>query len=137
MQSLVQNASGKALEETKTYKNNNQPVQMMIIYYITYSNCMNPGFPLEKGPFFGFKVGCFWQATVKTQVYHSLTSVNLRVLGWGLLNLAKLHVLAVSPTLWQPLGLINHWFPLISPAIKPLFPKGGTLGGVGGLAMIT
>ena len=36
IQSLVQNASGKALEETNTYRNNNQPVQMMIIYYITY-----------------------------------------------------------------------------------------------------
>ena len=26
-------------------------------------------------------------------------------------------------------GLINQWFPLIRPAIKPLFLGGGTLGG--------
>ena len=33
------------------------------------------------------------------------------------------------------LWLINHWFPLIRPAIKPLFLGWGRLGGVGWLAM--
>ena len=28
-----------------------------------------------------------------------------------------------------PIGFIDHWFPLIRPAIKPLFLMGGTLGG--------
>lgn len=108
MQSLVQNASGKVLEETKTYKNNNQPVQMMSIYYITYSNCTNPGFPLEKGPFFVFKAGCFWQATCEDpSLSLSDTKKTWESWAWGLLNLPKLHVLAVSPTLWQPLGLVS------------------------------
>ena len=32
-----------------------------------------------------------------------------------------------NKALWS--GLINHWFPLIRPKIKPLFLGGGTLGG--------
>ena len=36
--------------------------------------------------------------------------------------------------LWSGL-MKTHWFPLIRPAIKPLFLGGGTLGGVGWIAM--
>lgn len=84
MQSLVQNASGKALEETKTYKTNNQPMQMMIIYYITYSNC-SP----RKGTIFAGLKSAASGKQLWFQVYHSLTPKKLESLGLGAFEPSK------------------------------------------------